>query len=520
MRALLTLAAVTLALTACSNDKQTPMPGPPSGGSDEGDWKDMGAFAACKVDTASNACGSQGSFDASGCTPGGLATLELDGVYTLHVRARNPRYGNTYSFAPLSMRLAPTGPQSAGGLNLDTRLVGVAGRNIFLSASRTEGTNGVRRRSFLGCQSPEPGRLQGCFVECLNGRVEGEGTFDAKKVTVPTDEPESSGLERVSETPVTPGLPVDVYVTHGHAYVVSLGGGLFVYDVRDPAHPVLTEHIQRTNDTYWNGVWSHGDALYVASGVRGVIVFDLTDPAHPVEAFATGGTRTNVHTVFVYENTLLAASPAPTGEVLVYDVTTPLSPRLTGAFQAAGFDAASSYGPHDMFAFEGRLYVNFWRAGYVIGALEQSGTPRQLGSYRYAHSTSHASAVARYGERIIAFEGGEDWGAHLRVLDVTDPASVKLLGEHRMREHISIHNMVLSGTKLYVAWYHEGVRVLDVSTPEAPREVAHYRTFRPDDAGRGESFYDGALGIRVPGDGYIYTVDSSRGLIILRETAP
>ncbi len=26
-----------------------------------------------------------------------------------------------------------------------------------------------------------------------------------------------------------------------------------------------------------------------------------------------------------------------------------------------------------------------------------------------------------------------------------------------------------------------------------------------------------AIGIRVPGDGYVYTVDSSRGLLILRE---
>ncbi|MCP3162931.1 hypothetical protein LZ199_08505 [Myxococcus sp. QH3KD-4-1] len=517
MRALLMLAAVTLALTACSDDKPPPTP-EPSGGSDEGDWQDTGAFAACTVDTASNACGSLGSFNASACSPGELATLELEGVYTLHVRARNPRYGNTYNFSSQSMRLASTGTQYAGGLTLDTRQVG-AGGNVFVSGSRTEGTNGVRRRSFLGCQSPEPGRLQGCYVECLNGRVEGEGTFDAMKVTARVDEPESSGLERVSETAVT-GLPVDVYVTLGHAYVVSLGGGLFVYDVSNPSQPVLTEQIRRTNDTYWNGVWAHGNALYVASGVRGVIVFDLTDPAHPVEVFATGGSRTNVHTVFVSENTLFAASPAPTGEVLLYDVTQPLSPELKGTFQAAGFDAASSYGPHDMFAFEGRLYVNFWRAGYVIGALEPSGTPRQLGSYRYAHSTSHASAVARYGDRIIAFEGGEDWGAHLRVLDVTDPASVKLIGEHRMRDYVSIHNMVLSGTKLYVAWYHEGVRVLDVSTPESPREVAHYNTFRPDDAGRGESFYDGAIGIRVPGDGFIYTVDTSRGLIILRETTP
>ena len=75
----------------------------------------------------------------------------------------------------------------------------------------------------------------------------------------------------------------------------------------------------------------------------------------------------------------------------------------------------------------------------------------------------------------------------------------------------------LVSTRLYVAHYQAGVRVLDVSVPETPREVAHYNTFRPQDPERGDSFYDGAIGIRVPGDGYVYAVDTSRGLLILKE---
>ncbi|QSQ10694.1 LVIVD repeat-containing protein [Myxococcus landrumensis] len=518
MRALLMLAAMTLALPACRNDSQTPQPGPPTGDLHDGDWKDTGPFATCRVDLGAATCGSLASFDTSTCTPGGLATLELDGVYTLHVRAKSPQYGGAYSMGPQAMKLAPTGTQFANGLRVDRREVDARG-NVYISALRAEGASGSRRRSYLGCQSPEPGRLQGCYVDCYNGQVQREGTFEARKVTAIEAEPESSGLERVSET-LVPGTPVDIYVTRGHAYVVSLGAGLFVYDVRDPSHPVLTRSVQLPNDNYWNGVWAKDDALYVASGARGVIVFDITDPARPVEVLATGSQqRTNVHTVFVHEDRLFAASPAPTGEVLVYDISQPLTPRRIGGFQAEGFTPETSNGPHDMFVFEGRLYTNFWRAGYVIAQVEREDDPKQLGSYRYRNATSHANAVARFGERIIAFEGGEDWGAHLRVLDVTDPASVKLLGEYRRQEHISLHNMVLVGTKLYVAWYQEGVRVLDVSTPENPREVAHYNTFRPEDPGRGESFYDGAIGIRVPGDGFVYTVDTSRGLILLRETA-
>jgi len=76
---------------------------------------------------------------------------------------------------------------------------------------------------------------------------------------------------------------------------------------------------------------------------------------------------------------------------------------------------------------------------------------------------------------------------------------------------------VLKGERLYIAHYQHGVRVLDVSVPESPREVAYYNTFRETDPGRGDSFYEGAIGIRVPGDGYVYVVDTSRGLLVFPE---
>jgi len=225
-----------------------------------------------------------------------------------------------------------------------------------------------------------------------------------------------------------------------------------------------------------------------------------------------------VHTVFVSGNLLYAAGQEPDAAVLVFNISKPLEPVLISKFQAQGYSVPrDGGGPHDMLAFEDRLYVNFWGAGYVVASMERPDAPQELGRYRYKYATSHANAVGRYGDRLIAFEGGEDWGAHLRVLDVTNPADIRQIGEWRLNEHVSIHNMVLVGTRLYVAHYQGGVRVLDVSVPETPRQVAHFNTFRATDPGRGTSFYDGAVGIRVPGDGYVYTVDTSRGLLILRE---
>ena len=112
--------------------------------------------------------------------------------------------------------------------------------------------------------------------------------------------------------------------------------------------------------------------------------------------------------------------------------------------------------------------------------------------------------------------GGKGPFEHLRTLDVTEPSQMVKIGTFQLRPIVSIHNMVLVGKRLYLSWYQEGVRVLDVSNPTQPTQVAYFNTFRENDVNRG-GYFDGSIGIRVPGDGYIYTVDTSRGLLILRE---
>ncbi|MBJ6765033.1 hypothetical protein JGU66_30080, partial [Myxococcaceae bacterium JPH2] len=73
------------------------------------------------------------------------------------------------------------------------------------------------------------------------------------------------------------------------------------------------------------------------------------------------------------------------------------------------------------------------------------------------------------------------------------------------------------GTKLYIAYYQEGLRVLDVANPTQPREIARYATYRDTDPFRIGDFFEGAIGIRIPGDGFVYLVDTSRGLLVFKE---
>ncbi len=522
--------ACAASLSACSSDNtddapQTtdPLPqepqgaytGPWTGLPERGEWTDSGALAGCSVRTGTSACGSADNFDLTGCDTNTLTAVERqDAIYRAELR-----YTGSAGATPGSAGFQ-FNAEGRPGLVMSMPASGFQLQpGTFLISGAQTRTDGVHEQvTFAGCSSPVPSKVTGCFVRCRNGQPQAQGTFRAERMTWREGEAESSGgLQLISESFVQRGTPVDIYVTRGHAYVVSLGssprpGGLTVFDVSDPAHPVQTASLDLPSDSRWNGVWAKDDGLYVASASTGVLVFDLSDPAHP--AFvrrAPGDASLNVHTVFVEGDRLYAMSPSPNQETLIFDISSPLKPQLLSRYALSD---GRGY-PHDAFAYGGRLYINHTVDGFIIA--DVSGErPAALGRYDYNYSYSHASAVGTFNGRTVAFEGGETLGAHLRVLDVTDPAAIGKIGELSLRGVTSIHNMVLSGTRLYIAWYHEGVRVLDVSEPSQPRQLAHFNTFRETD-NRSDGMYEGAIGMRVPGDGRVYVVDTSRGLLIFNE---
>ncbi|WP_163988842.1 LVIVD repeat-containing protein [Pyxidicoccus caerfyrddinensis] len=526
--------ACAASLSSCSNDStEVPPPqpdpdtvtydGPWTPLREDGEWVDPGALAECSVSASSGAeCGSEPTFDLSRCDSASLAGLERAGaIYRAELRYEVPNNTGGVDIAP-----------GSGGFQFDAagqplRVVGqpaslsrVDTGTFIVSSQQQRGSTTVDRFTFAGCKATGPRTLTGCLSWCRNGQLRYRATFRAERMTWREGESESSGLQRISESRVDRGLPVDVYVTKGHAYVVSVPtqtqpGGLTVFDVSDARNPVQLASLDRPNDSYWNGVWAKDNALYIASGASGVLVYDITDPARPAfvrRANVPGITGTlNVHTVFVEGSRLYAMAPS-TRETLIFDLANPLEPQLVMRY---AYPNGTGY-PHDAFAYGGRLYINHTENGFL--AVDVTGTtPTLLGRYTYGYSYSHANAVGTFNGRTVAFEGGETLGAHLRVLDVTHPAGIAKVGEYKLRGLTSIHNMVLVGTRLYVAYYHEGVRVLDVADPTRPREVAYFNTFRESDPGRADGMYDGAIGMRVPGDGHIYVVDTSRGLLLFDE---
>jgi hypothetical protein len=507
---------------------------PPDAGAlqDFGNWEDTGKFASCVlVDNSGLDCGELSSFDLSSCSRSSLGALGAEGAYVMHLRVE---LGNDSSFSSSAFAVSTDGGTQyvfgTGYAPADSRLKKQVDANTFFLGRRFNLLDGgVNTRALVGCSAPDAERIDGCYAWCTNGTATAQGTFTAKKIVSPARaEDVSKGLTLLGEARVQHGMAVDIWVAKDRAYVASVDwstrpndiGGLAVFDIRNPALPTETKFVSSalgdSYGTYWNTVWGKGDALYVGSSAKGLITFDISNPDDPVLAPIGPVDSGDQHTLFIDGDLLYGMGH---GGVRIYDISAPLAPNLFRTWIGA-----NPY-VHDAFVHRGRLYGFSWGAGLEIADVSSvtSKDPVSLGGYQYPRSSTHAGAVGTYGDRLIAFEGGEDWGAHLRVIDVTNPANTKLIAEYKLRPEVSIHNMILDETKkrLYIAYYHEGVRVLDVADPAAPREIAYYNTFRGTDPYRGSNFYDGAVGMRVvpgaDGKNLLFVAETSRGLMIFRE---
>jgi hypothetical protein len=452
--------------------------------------------------------------DLSACDKSGLGALQAEGIWNMHLVFTD---GDT---APGVIRFL--GEPEISGLPISEKRVEP---ELFLLSSQVETVVDKRPVQYLfaGCRAPTPTQVQGVFRRCTSGKTDLEGRFDAARLTRRTGEAEGSRIELVSEIALPRGAVArDVFVAGGHAYVTAYEAGLHIFDVTRPGAPVKVAERVPTQGESWSQVIVRGQTLYIASSTRGVLVFDLSDPRSPtaprsVPERANESVKVNVTGLAFSGNWLYAASPSPDAEVIILDATDPRSPTLARRYFVEQSNPTVGDVPWRVAVHGDRLYVSHGSYGLTVSDVANPRQPSLQGRYTYPGAYTRMAAVGMINNSVVAFEAGEGWGAHLRVLDVSTPKIITQMGEFPLRPEASISAIELVGTRLYLGHYQDGLRVLDVSNPNSVQQVGFYNTWRESDPGRGASFFEGVSAVAVPGDGYLYVTETSRGLVILRE---
>jgi hypothetical protein len=350
--------------------------------------------------------------------------------------------------------------------------------------------------------------------------------------------------------------------------------GTYVVDINNPASPVLVNTIPTAQGTQTNDVklakvatrYFRGDLLVVSNedcapgGARGFELWDVSDPTNasflgrfgPEVAFDTEPFLVDigfgVHNNYIFEqgNRVYVASTVDFGEVFqdifgaplvgdlrIVDVTNPWNPVQVGDWGLAknlGQGPDFNLAPHDVWVENNIAYLSHWDAGLILLDVSDPSNPQFISQTLYEpteEGNTHVAVPARGGNLVVVgdedFEPGP-WG-FIRIFDSQDKTAPVEISTYATDNALNApppsgdytaHNVIVRGNTAYISWYSDGIQVLDISQPAAPRNIG---SFVPPAVEDPFGFLPTAAelwGVYVQGD-LILGSDMNAGLYILKQ---
>jgi hypothetical protein len=251
------------------------------------------------------------------------------------------------------------------------------------------------------------------------------------------------------------------------------GNTLYTWDVTDPGNPLRVGSVgvdaRVVNDVKISADGRLGVITHEGSGDgrNGITLLDLADPLHPtVITRFTSELQTGVHNAWLQDGYvyLVVDGISPTSGLRILDITNPNDPKI-----AASFYGGSSF-LHDVYVRDGLAFLSHWDAGLIVldvGNGIAGGTPDAPVEVSRIHTAGGQAHNAWYWpDAGYVFVGEEDFGTPgiMHVIDVSNlstPREVATFGVMGTTPH----NFWLDEDRaiLYLAWYTQGIRALDVS---------------------------------------------------------
>jgi hypothetical protein len=354
-----------------------------------------------------------------------------------------------------------------------------------------------------------------------------------------------------------------VVVDNGIAYIAHMKAphGTSIVDVKDPKNPKLLATLEMPPGTHshkvraQNGIMivnhelNHVDSNPVPAGWRGGIgIYDVSNPAKPREITKWSSTAgTGVHR-FDFDGRYLYFSPTLEGYVgnimMIMDLKDPAKPTEVGRWWMPGQHVAGGEKPtwdktahrcHHPLRMGNRLYTSYWLGGFVILDIDDMSKPRYVSgldwSPPFTCPTHTALPIPQEinGRKYLlvadedVFRKENDTAAFMWMVDITDernpvPVSsfqVEGIAGKPSPTMTACHQPCekVTGNEIPFAWFAQGLRIIDIGNPQAPKEVAWYM---PDPA-KGTSRVS-SNDITVDERGLFYLIDRVGGLSIVERT--
>ncbi len=302
----------------------------------------------------------------------------------------------------------------------------------------------------------------------------------------------------------------------------------------------------------YNEIWGmvvNGREYGVIGSTEGTHIFDVTDPVNATQvAYVPGNYDRAIHRDYHdYNGYLYMVSdegPAtlqiadlsylPDSVSLVYDSNEFFSRSHNIFIDSTSGYLYSNYGQvltledpanpefasvpgvhgHDLFALRDTLYVNQEFDGLYIYDHTDPENPQLLGSLtQYPDKGYNHSGWLTDDGNIYAFSD-ETYGTDIKICDVSDPSDIQVISRVNSGGATTAmpHNVLIRGNFMYVAYYHDGLYVYDISDPYAPTVAGYYDTHPASPAPN----YNGAWGVYpfLP-SGNVLVSDTRNGFFVL-----
>ncbi len=277
-----------------------------------------------------------------------------------------------------------------------------------------------------------------------------------------------------------------------------------VVDITEPSQPLLVSafpglgRAMQEVETY-----KHFAFVCENSGGAPIQIFDLSFLPDSLKKVADyiPSSGSGCHTIHIQGDYCYCNE----GDLLILDIRNPATPVELATIITPGY-------AHDSYVWKDTLFIGDMSNGILIYDIQDKTNPKLLKHFSYSNSVTHTVWTTEDGKNLLTCD--EDIGGHLKIWDIEKLDSIKLVSEYKTNSSAIIHNVYVEGDLAYIAYYSDGLRILDITDPAHPEEAGYFDTSPYDVAD-----YEGAWGAYpyLP-SGNILVSDISTGLWILRIT--